>query len=62
MFGAPADIARAIDASARAAVAIMNHNYEQDRAALQALASSSALYIGVLGPGIEPFACSASSA
>ena len=50
VFGAPADIARAIDASARAAVVIMNHNYEQDRAALQALASSSALYIGVLGP------------
>jgi xanthine dehydrogenase accessory factor len=50
VFGTPDDIARAIDASDRAAVVIMNHNYEQDRAALGTLAGSSALYIGVLGP------------
>ena len=50
VFGTPDDIVRAIAASDRAAVVIMNHNYEQDRAALQALAGSSALYIGLLGP------------
>jgi xanthine/CO dehydrogenase XdhC/CoxF family maturation factor len=50
VFGTPADIVRSVDASDRAAVVVMNHNYERDRAALAALASSRATYLGVLGP------------
>lgn len=46
----PDEIAQLIDASDRAAAVIMNHDYEHDRACLGALLSSSARYVGVLGP------------
>jgi xanthine/CO dehydrogenase XdhC/CoxF family maturation factor len=46
----PADLAREIDASDRAAVVVMNHDYAHDRACLDAVLGSAARYIGVLGP------------
>ena len=39
-----------LDRCARPIAVVMGHHYEQDKQALQALASSRALYIGMLGP------------
>jgi xanthine/CO dehydrogenase XdhC/CoxF family maturation factor len=39
-----------LQAAARPLAVVMNHDYERDREALQALLGSDALYIGVLGP------------
>jgi xanthine/CO dehydrogenase XdhC/CoxF family maturation factor len=50
LFGSPREIARAIDRHARAVVVLMTHDYERDRAQLEALAQSGAEYLGVLGP------------
>jgi xanthine/CO dehydrogenase XdhC/CoxF family maturation factor len=39
-----------VDASARAACVVMGHDFDRDREVLAMLLSSSAAYIGVLGP------------
>ena len=49
-IAAPAEIAREIDTSDRAAVLVMNHDYAHDRACLEVVLGSAARYIGVLGP------------
>ena len=48
--GSPGELARQVDAAARAVAVVMAHDYELDRAHLDALLASRALYIGVLGP------------
>ncbi len=50
LFGAPEEIARAVDAHLRAAVIVMTHDYERDRDYLAAIVGTRARYIGVLGP------------
>ncbi len=50
VFATAAEIGRRIDTSDRAAVIVMNHHYEHDRACLAAALTSRARYIGVLGP------------
>jgi xanthine/CO dehydrogenase XdhC/CoxF family maturation factor len=49
-IAAPAEIVRELDASERAAVLVMNHDYAHDRACLEVVLGSAARYIGVLGP------------
>ena len=46
----PEDLRGAIDASDRAIVVVMAHDYARDRACLASLVQSRALYIGMLGP------------
>jgi xanthine dehydrogenase accessory factor len=46
----PAELPALIDASDRAAVVVMNHDYQHDRACLDAVLRSTACYIGALGP------------
>ncbi|HEX9297954.1 MAG TPA: XdhC family protein [Polyangiaceae bacterium] len=50
LFAPPHEIARAVDAHARAAVVVMTHDYERDRDHLAAILGTRARYIGVLGP------------
>ena len=50
LIGGPAEIAREIDASDRAAALVMNHDYVHDRACLGAVLGSAARYVGALGP------------
>ncbi|HEY2509282.1 MAG TPA: XdhC family protein [Polyangiaceae bacterium] len=49
-FGEPDELAARIDASDRALAIVMSHHYERDRATLDALLGTRALYIGMLGP------------
>jgi xanthine dehydrogenase accessory factor len=50
VFGSASEIAARVDTCDRAAVIVMNHQYEHDRACLTAMLRSRARYIGVLGP------------
>ncbi len=48
--GPPAELAARVDAASRAVAVVMAHDYELDRAHLDALLATRAHYIGVLGP------------
>jgi len=50
LAGPLADLTVRIDASDRAFAVVMAHDYARDRAALDALLATRALYIGMLGP------------
>jgi xanthine dehydrogenase accessory factor len=46
----PLELAARVDSSDRAAVVVMSHDYERDRACLSALLDTRVVYIGMLGP------------
>jgi xanthine/CO dehydrogenase XdhC/CoxF family maturation factor len=50
LIGDPTTIAQVVSAHARAAVVVMNHDYERDRDCLEAALATRAFYVGVLGP------------
>ncbi|HEY3815945.1 MAG TPA: XdhC family protein [Polyangiaceae bacterium] len=50
LVATPAELAGRVDASDRAVVVVMSHDYERDRACLSALLATRVVYIGMLGP------------